>query len=104
LFLLFTICYFADNDKEEFFSGNKPLYSCPGFSCAMGRCLPKENRCDGIVNCLEAEDEIGCNVSKMNARYKDFNNTSVKSQTDEISSDTTEKNSKSCSFTIVKNF
>ncbi|XP_071642079.1 serine protease ndl [Temnothorax longispinosus] len=77
--------------------GDKPLDSCPGFSCQssmMGKCLPKENHCDRIVHCLDGEDEIGCEILQINERYResDSNNTSVKPQANETSSDATEKN------------
>ncbi|XP_011695705.1 PREDICTED: serine protease nudel isoform X2 [Wasmannia auropunctata] len=75
--------------------GNQPLDSCPGFSChsSSGKCLPIQSRCNGVVNCLDAEDEIGCGFLTNNyASYRNSNNTSAKPQTDGVSSDTTEKN------------
>lgn len=98
MFLLFKICYFADN-YETSLSENKLLDSCPGFSCQSGleNCLPIKDHCNGIVNCLDGEDEIGCELLNVNAGYRESNsnNTSVKLQA-EISSDTTDENSKSC--------
>lgn len=66
--------------------------------------MPKENRCDRIVNCLDGEDEVGCEILTMNYgkyRESDSSNTFVKSQANEVSSDTTEKNSEAYSFMIV---
>ncbi|XP_033322344.2 serine protease nudel [Megalopta genalis] len=39
-----------------------PLTKCPGFSCkgGLGRCLPIEMRCNGMVDCLDGEDELHC--------------------------------------------
>ena len=39
-----------------------PLDSCPGFKCqtGTGHCLPMKMRCNGVVNCLGAEDEMNC--------------------------------------------
>ncbi|XP_014475627.1 PREDICTED: serine protease nudel [Dinoponera quadriceps] len=39
-----------------------PLAKCPGFSCQgkLEKCLPIEKRCDRIVDCLDAEDEVDC--------------------------------------------
>lgn len=39
-----------------------PLEKCPGFSCegGLGKCLPIEARCNGIVDCLDGEDEVNC--------------------------------------------
>lgn len=80
-----------------FLHENKPLDSCPGFSCQsnLKKCLPTKNRCNRIVDCLDGEDEIGCEILKTNERYResDSNNTSVK--VDEVASDSTEQNSKS---------
>ncbi|XP_076761416.1 serine protease nudel [Xylocopa sonorina] len=38
------------------------LDKCPGFSCegGLGKCLPREARCNRIVDCLDGEDEINC--------------------------------------------
>uniref|UniRef100_A0A0C9QGD9 Acrosin n=1 Tax=Fopius arisanus TaxID=64838 RepID=A0A0C9QGD9_9HYME len=35
---------------------------CPGFVCngGLGKCLPGNRRCNGIVDCLDAEDEMNC--------------------------------------------
>lgn len=88
--------HFADN-RVMFSHGDKPLDSCPGFSCYsnLKECLPLESRCNGIVNCLDGEDEIGCEILKMNKKYRDSDSsdTSIKPQ-DEIVSAITEENGK----------
>ncbi|XP_046405684.1 serine protease nudel isoform X2 [Ischnura elegans] len=41
---------------------NTPQLKCPGLECSLGeaQCVPKKRVCDGVVDCLGAEDEIGC--------------------------------------------
>ncbi|KAG8234324.1 hypothetical protein J437_LFUL013064, partial [Ladona fulva] len=50
------------NDNHNHSSSSSPKQECPGLVCTMGagRCVPKKKICDGIVDCLGAEDEIGC--------------------------------------------
>ncbi|XP_043269435.1 serine protease nudel [Venturia canescens] len=49
-------------NEESTINGPKPLASCPGFPCSggLGKCLPARNRCDGVADCLGAEDEVNC--------------------------------------------
>ncbi|XP_015117186.1 serine protease nudel [Diachasma alloeum] len=37
-------------------------FPCPGFVCngGLGKCLPANRRCNGIVDCLDADDELNC--------------------------------------------
>lgn len=51
-------------------SGPKPLAVCPGFICdgGLGKCLPAQNRCNGVADCLDAEDEINCPSSLFKMR------------------------------------
>uniref|UniRef100_A0A8D9F2W7 Serine protease nudel n=1 Tax=Cacopsylla melanoneura TaxID=428564 RepID=A0A8D9F2W7_9HEMI len=39
--------------------GRRPLQQCPGMQCS-NKCIPSRRKCDGIVDCLNAEDETGC--------------------------------------------
>lgn len=40
---------------------NTPLQHCPGFQCTSAtHCIPNGKRCDFEVDCLDAEDELGC--------------------------------------------
>lgn len=90
--------YFAGNFAEPFYNDKRPLTNCPTFSCDDGRCLPIEQRCNRIIDCLNGEDEIECylfEVSNMNnVKYKqsDPDNEIVKSEAVKISDD---KNMKS---------
>lgn len=45
----------------------KPLQDCPGFKCKSGisKCLPLKRKCDKTVDCLNAEDEIGCDFTNL---------------------------------------
>lgn len=42
-----------------------PQQHCPGSTCVWGgnKCLPRSQKCDGIVDCLGGEDEIECTVN-----------------------------------------
>lgn len=44
---------------------NLPIQHCPGTTCVWGgsKCLPRSQKCDGIVDCLGGEDEIECTVN-----------------------------------------
>ncbi|XP_008484104.1 serine protease nudel-like, partial [Diaphorina citri] len=37
----------------------RPLQECPGMQCT-NKCIPMKRKCDGIVDCLHAEDEMDC--------------------------------------------
>ncbi|KAI5750266.1 hypothetical protein M8J76_014210 [Diaphorina citri] len=37
----------------------RPLQECPGMQCT-NKCIPMKRKCDGIVDCLHAEDETDC--------------------------------------------
>lgn len=41
---------------------NIPHHACPGHVCVWGgnKCIPRSEKCDKIVDCLGAEDEINC--------------------------------------------
>lgn len=45
----------------------QPIQECPGFKCKSGlsRCLPLIRKCDKVVDCLDAEDEINCDFNEM---------------------------------------
>lgn len=34
--------------------------NCSSIRCRLGRCLPRENICDGILDCWDGDDERGC--------------------------------------------
>lgn len=41
--------------------GPRPKQQCPSLTCKHGgRCIYREHICDGVVDCLDAEDEMGC--------------------------------------------
>ena len=53
--------HFSDKFSE---SPIRPMDTCPGFQCTSGsaRCIPKWKLCNKIVDCLEAEDELSCEL------------------------------------------
>ncbi|XP_039277235.1 serine protease nudel [Nilaparvata lugens] len=64
----------------------KPLASCPGHQCSGGyHCIPAMRRCNGKVDCFNADDEIGCS----------FELGSTKNITDDKLPSTTESKPKS---------
>nr|XP_012227219.1 PREDICTED: serine protease nudel [Linepithema humile] len=72
--------------------GNKPLSSCPGFSCQTGKCLPREKRCDRVIDCLDGEDELLCGADY--ARKSNTDDKMIKSQADEVSGATIENSAR----------
>ncbi|XP_063992625.1 serine protease nudel isoform X2 [Diachasmimorpha longicaudata] len=52
-----------DGIRTSFMPRNQvQTFSCPGFVCngGLGKCLPANRRCNGIVDCLDADDEFNC--------------------------------------------
>lgn len=49
-----------------------PLRRCPGLECSrgQGRCVATSLLCDKTVDCLGAEDELGCPATKMRAQAR----------------------------------
>ncbi|XP_034829653.1 serine protease nudel [Maniola hyperantus] len=45
----------------------QPKQECPGFRCDSGilKCLPKKRMCDKIIDCLDGEDELNCDVDTL---------------------------------------
>lgn len=63
------------DDKSTGPSGRVPKQICPGFQCPgrQGKCLSLNRRCDKVVDCVDAVDEIDCN--KNTNKHREFNNT-----------------------------
>lgn len=46
---------------DETLSTRQPIQKCPGIECRSSpRCVSKKRRCDRIIDCLEADDEMAC--------------------------------------------
>ncbi|CAH2232285.1 jg25452 [Pararge aegeria aegeria] len=45
----------------------QPKQECPGFRCDSGilKCLPKKRMCDKIIDCLDGEDELNCDINTL---------------------------------------
>lgn len=54
----------------------QPIQECPGFKCKSGisKCLPLNRKCDKIVDCLHAEDEVSCDFTDMRSVNALFSN------------------------------
>lgn len=74
------------------------MATCPTFSCDDGRCLPIEQRCNRIIDCLNGEDEIECYMSEVsnmnNGKYKQADSNEIVKQADKIFDDKNMKNRK----------
>lgn len=98
--------YFAEKSP---ISSSEPLTSCPGFSCLteLGKCLPLEKRCDRIVDCLDAEDEIGCVSQTGYWQSRDNSNNEFlesifdNKSADDASNDTERNRKKLASFSTI---
>ena len=79
---------FAGNE-DDVLTGRKPLTICPGFSCqgGLGKCLPKNKRCDRTVNCLGAEDETDCPIFSTAPSFRGSTSTNNKERWDDLDSD-----------------
>ncbi|XP_066994121.2 serine protease nudel [Anabrus simplex] len=52
--------WIATNTGKNPLPERKPNTRCPGMQCQGGRCLPPNRRCNFVVDCLGAEDELNC--------------------------------------------
>jgi hypothetical protein len=68
------IPWIMDNtDYNLLRSSRSPKKDCPGIRCDVGgRCIAIEHVCDGVIDCLMAEDEKGCSFP-----YSDFTDTNT---------------------------
>ncbi|XP_044019367.1 serine protease nudel [Aphidius gifuensis] len=68
-------------------SGRVPKQICPGFQCpgSQGKCLSLNRKCDKVVDCLDAVDEIDC--TKNTIKHREFNNTNQISKNNSTISD-----------------
>lgn len=58
---LFNNMLFSEEDNLP---QEQPQQYCPGIRCTTGeRCIPTKRRCDKYVDCMNAEDEQGCDYS-----------------------------------------
>nr|CAD7435871.1 unnamed protein product [Timema monikensis] len=59
-------------------SSKRPRAKCPGMHCPPSqRCIPQHKICDGVVDCLGAEDELNCQPK---SKASEGNQTSRKCQ------------------------
>ncbi|KAK9505602.1 hypothetical protein O3M35_009614 [Rhynocoris fuscipes] len=53
--------------------GLSPLNLCPGFQCKNYRCISKNKRCNGKLNCLNGDDELTCKTSLYERERSEMN-------------------------------
>ncbi|XP_063702432.1 serine protease nudel [Culicoides brevitarsis] len=62
-------------EAEDGEPGSYPITQCTGFKCIWGggKCLPKNSRCNGVVECLGGEDEVDCPFTASQLRSMEDN-------------------------------
>ncbi|XP_046988691.1 serine protease nudel [Schistocerca americana] len=63
------LSWITENTEDWRLPATRPLQQCPGMTCQLGSgtCLPMHQRCDRVVDCLAAEDELGCSAVNQQA-------------------------------------
>nr|CAD7266640.1 unnamed protein product [Timema shepardi] len=72
------VSWIQNTIREYQESSKRPRTECPGMHCPPSqRCIPQHKICDGVVDCLGAEDELNC---RPKSKASEGNQTSRKCQ------------------------
>nr|CAD7461010.1 unnamed protein product [Timema tahoe] len=72
------VSWIQNTIREYQESSKRPRSKCPGMHCPPSqRCIPQHKICDGVVDCLGAEDELNC---RPKSKASEGNQTSSKCQ------------------------
>nr|XP_018909286.1 PREDICTED: serine protease nudel [Bemisia tabaci]XP_018909287.1 PREDICTED: serine protease nudel [Bemisia tabaci]XP_018909288.1 PREDICTED: serine protease nudel [Bemisia tabaci] len=84
---LFLTWIVTNADDERPMPAKIPRQQCPGKQCSTGQCIPLKHVCDGIVDCLNIEDEMDCGNDILLRKQLAKARMSVSSSEDEASAE-----------------